>query len=869
MSGTLTPLLAQYRRIKERYRDTLLLFRVGDFYEMFYEDAAIGAKALGLTLTSRPHGPHNRVPLAGIPVRAVDSYVARLVEQGFRVAVCDQLESPAPGKPVVDRDVVEVITPGTLTASDLLDARRNNFLCALSPAGDRWGCAFADVSTGEFFVAEFAGTELADELGRIGPRELLLPQETAPPPGLDPVAITHLDPYYFTQDYAFEALARHFGTASLDGFGVGELVEGICAAGAVFHYLEETQRAGLEHISRLAPWLPSGLMMIDRATRRNLELVERIHTDERKSGPEATLLGVLDRTVTPAGARLLRRWLTAPLTTLEAITRRHDAVEELLSGSTQRLRDNLSRTGDLERLASRIALERASPRELVAAAAALRMTPAIREALQEARAALLVDIRAGIVDFPELIADISSTIADDPPASASDGSVIRPGASAELDELRSLASGGREWIARLQESERQRTGIPNLRVRYNSVFGYYIEVTKSFLARIPADYVRRQTVAGAERFVTPELKEYETRVLGAEERARALELELFSALRRRCAKAAGSIAALARLLAELDVLTALAEVARERGYVRPRLDDSCRLEIIGGRHPVVEAMLTDDFIANDTNLDPDQTQIVLITGPNMAGKSTYLRQVALIAIMAQAGSFVPARQARIGIIDKVFTRIGASDDLARGVSTFLAEMTETANILNNATDRSLVILDEVGRGTAAADGLAIAWAVVEYLHGAITGGRTPRPKTLFATHYHELCTIATELPRIANYCFTVHEHGDRVVFLRRLRPGIADKSYGITVARLAGLPRPVVERARAVLATLGTDRRAPAVPPNPQSELPLPLAADRPSTHPVVERLRELRLEELTPLEALNLLAKLQAEVQQPDSDRR
>lgn len=881
MTEKLTPLLAQYRRIKERHKDTLLLFRVGDFYEMFYEDAAVGAQALGLTLTSRPHGPDNRVPLAGVPARAVDTYVARLVNQGFRVALCDQLEAPAANKPVVRRDVVEVITPGTLTSVSLLEPKRDNFLCALSPAGDRCGVAFADVSTGEFLVAEFAADALAEEVQRIDPRELLLPAGAAAPE-LDAgrLSVTRLDDYYFTQDYAFDKLSHHFGVAGLDGFGIGELTEGVCAAGAILHYLEETQRARLGHLRRPAPYVSASFMLVDRATRRNLELAERIHPDERAGPLHGTLLGVLDRTVTPAGSRLLRRWLLAPSVDVGTITARHDAVAELLAGT---LGDGVAAAlrpiGDLERLASRIALERASPREVAAVAAWLAAVPGVKSALEPSGCSLLAETRDGIEDFSALVADITATLVDDPPAAWTEGGIVRPGASPELDELRALAAGAREYIARLQEDERVRTGIPNLKVRFNSVFGYYIEVTKSYLAQVPKNYLRKQTVVNGERYITPELKDYETRVLNAEDRIKALEGELFTALRRRVGEHAGRIIRLAGILARLDALAALGRVARENRYVRPAIDDSLCLEITRGRHPVVETLLDGEFIANDTALDPAATQVMIITGPNMAGKSTYLRQVALMAIMAQAGSFVPADSARVGVIDKVFTRIGASDDLARGVSTFMAEMTETANILNNATDRSLVILDEVGRGTATGDGLAIAWAAVEHLHGGEAAVESPtpnaqrptsddpdsaicnhraRPKTLFATHYHELAEITRTLAHAANFSFSVRETRDTVLFLRKLRPGPADHSYGIAVAKLAGLPPSVIRRARQVLADFerceadGVLRLSDVTPPD------LALAADRDPQDPVLAELRDIDLDKLSPLAALNLLARLQ-----------
>ena len=951
MSEKLTPLLAQYRKIKERHKDTLLLFRVGDFYEMFYEDAGIGAKALNLTLTSRPHGPDNRIPLAGVPAKALDTYVGRLVAQGFKVAVCDQLELPDARKPVVRRDVVEVITPGTITNPNLLEARRNNFLLALSPAGDRYGIAFADVSTGEFSVAEIPSSSLAEEIQKLDPAEVLLPQTWASESAtrsLDPSlprslsAATRLDDYYFTQDYAFDKLSTHFGVANLDGFGIGAMTEGICAAGAILHYLEETQRTALSHIRKISPYQSGDFLLIDRISRRNLELVERLSSEDQRPTSEGTLLSVLDRTRSPAGTRLLRRWVLAPLLNVEAIHARQDAVEELSHAGSplEEIESLLAKLGDLERISSRIALERANARDLVALRTWLSIAPLVKQAIAKGHSSIVNRIHDGIEDFSAVTTDIAKTLVDDPPMAVTEGGMVRPGANAELDELRSLASDTKGYIARLQETERERTGIPNLRVRFNSVFGYYIEVTKSYLGQVPKNYLRKQTVLNAERFITPELKDHEARVLNAEDRIKQLELELLVALRKRVAAETGRVLLLSGLLAELDAISSLARVARDSGYVRPVVDDSTVLEIEGGRHPVVEKLLAHQFIANDARLSAnderqppnaeigspelavhssalgvrtsDFPQIVILTGPNMAGKSTYLRQVALIAIMAQVGSFVPAAQARVGVIDKVFTRIGASDDLSRGVSTFLAEMTETANILNNATTRSLVILDEIGRGTATSDGIAIAWATVEYLHGGLqtmqkseirnqrsessdvlhsglcilnSGLSAPRPKTLFATHYHELTDITQLLPRCANFSFTVKEQRGQVLFMRKLKPGPADKSYGIAVARLAGLPPVVIERAKQVQAdfekgeALSIGQLAPGGDMTQSSSIGivsqadnLALAADKPheespvpgpqslAPNPeslVLSDLKAADVERLSPLQAFDLLLRL------------
>ncbi|MBM3313207.1 DNA mismatch repair protein MutS, partial [candidate division WOR-3 bacterium] len=824
--------------------------------------------------------------------KALDTYVGRLVALGFKVAVCEQLEPPDAHKPVVARAVVEVITPGTVTNPSLLETRRNNYLLAISPAADRCGIAFADVSTGEFSVGEVAGESLAEEMQKLDPAEVLAPESWQPDSQLlRRAGLTRVDEYYFTQDYAFDKLSAHLGVANLDGFGIGALTEGICAAGAVLHYLEETQKTSLRHLRRIAPYQTADFLLIDRLSRRNLELVERMSSEQQRLTAEGTLLSVLDRTRTPAGTRLLRRWLLAPLLDVESIRARQDAVEELSRPESPLtdLESLLERVGDIGRISSRVALERANARDLVALRTWLEVAPKVKQALGPCGCALLTGIREGIEDFSALTKDVADTLVDDPPLALNEGGMIRPGRSPELDELRTLAADTKGFIARLQEAERERTGIPNLRIRFNSVFGYYIEVTKSYLGQAPRNYLRKQTVLNAERFITPELKEHETRVLNAEERMKQIEFDLFVALRKRVGSEPGRLLGLSALLAELDVFCSLARVAREPGYTRPVVDDSAVLEIAGGRHPVVERLLAHQFVANDTQLGArvesrtpsaeaqnaksevrgstpgvrgsEFPQIVILTGPNMAGKSTYLRQVALMVIMAQVGSFVPAERARVGVVDKLFTRIGASDDLSRGVSTFLAEMTETANILNNATSRSLVILDEIGRGTATSDGIAIAWATVEYLHGTAELGagerpaRQVRPKTLFATHYHELTDIVRFLPRCANFGFTVREQGGQVLFLRKLKPGPADKSYGIAVARLAGLPLEVIERAKQVILGFERGEEVSMDRLSPEREL---MAADRPSENPVLAELRAADLENLSPLQAFDLLRRLQ-----------
>lgn len=853
MAEKLTPLLSQYHRIKERYPETILLFRVGDFYEMFYQDAEIGARALNLTLTSRPHGPNHRVPLAGIPAKSLDTYVARLVEQGFKVAVCEQLEPPNRGKPVVARDVVEVITPGTLVRDAFLNEQRNNYLMALSPGGVL-GIAFTDLSTGEFYIAEINPSALAEEITRISPSELLLPQnwERELPAYLPVKKITRLDDYYFTPEFAFEKLTSHFGVANLAGFGVDHLTEGICAAGAILEYLEQTQCTTLPHLQRLTQYHNTDFLLIDRISRRNLELLEKIHPQNGADRETGTLFWLLNRTRTPAGARLLRRWLLAPLLSVEKINERLDAVAELSTPGSplEPLQQISGKIGDLERVTSRIALDRATPRDLLALRSWLSIIPEIKLLLKNTTATILKHSSDAIPEFTPLVNELERALGDSPPTTITEGGIFRPGYHEELDRLRKLTQHAKEFLAQLQESERTRTGIPNLRIGYNSVFGYYIEVTKSYLRLVPNEYLRKQTVAGGERFITPQLKEWETKITTAEDRIKTLEYELFIDLRNRIKPECNKIIELSTALATIDVLAAFARLAREKNYCRPIVDTSTTIEIKSGRHPVVEASTNEPFIPNNTYLDTTDHQILIITGPNMAGKSTYLRQVALIVIMAQIGSYVPARAARIGVVDKIFTRIGASDDLARGVSTFLAEMNETANILNNATSRSLVILDEVGRGTATEDGVAIAWATVEYLHG----NEQFCPRTLFATHYHELTRITDHLPRTKNYSFLIREKGDEVIFLRKLHPGPADKSYGIAVAKLAGLPEPVIRRARELLfhftrnEQINLTQLRTAIENRPISNLPL--------SHPVLNRLRDLNINELSPLEALNLLAE-------------
>jgi DNA mismatch repair protein MutS len=858
--------MQQYREIKSRHQDAILFFRMGDFYEMFYEDAEVASRLLGLTLTSRNNGGAAEVPLAGVPVKAVSEYLRRLVQQGLRVAICEQVEDPALAKGIVRREVVETITPGAAFADDLLDGARNNYLCAVTLAGGRAGVAAADVSTGELRLCVVPRTELEPLLARLAPRELLTPRGAADIPNGSGALVTEREGWEFDVAMARDDLARHFGVHSLDGLGLGAGDDdAIAAAGALLRYLRELQPSGVPHLARPIVERPGTTMPLDEMTRRNLELVESL----RGGSTAGTLLDVLDRTRTPMGARLLRQWILAPLVDGGAIESRLDAVSALASDAIARarLRDALEGVRDVERLAAKAAAGRATPRDLGALGASLGRLPAIDAAFRP----LAVDGAgnalgriAGEWDrCADMAGDIAGMLVERPPLMLGDEDAIRVGVDALLDELRSLRDGGRDSIARIQEEERGRTGITSLKVGYNKVFGYYLEITNANKHLVPTDYQRRQTLTGAERYVTPALKEHEEKVLGAAEKIEARERELLDALRRRIAAQIARLQCAARLVAELDVLASLAEVAEREGYVRPEIGEEFDLEIRAGRHPVVERMMPrDKFIPNDVTLTHD-ARLVILTGPNMAGKSTILRQVGLIVLMAQMGAFVPAARARIGLADRVFTRVGASDNLVRGQSTFMVEMAETSAILHLATARSLVLLDEIGRGTSTYDGVAIAWAVSEHLHDVI-GCRA-----IFATHYHELVQLADELVAVRNYNVGVREVGGQVLFLHRLQPGGADRSYGIEVGRLAGIPEGVLARAREVLHLLEKEQLVPALSRNGGGrDAPgvrrgsRPLANDDQLglfavSNPVVDRLAAVDVNALTPLQALQLLAEL------------
>ena len=866
-----TPLMQQYREIKARHQSAILFFRMGDFYEMFYEDAETAARVLGLTLTARNNGGAAEVPLAGIPVKAGPEYLRRLVQQGYRVAICEQVEDPRAAKGIVRREVVETVSPGVAFADDLLDGARNNFVVAIAAAPGGIGVAAADVSTGELRLCTTTVAELDAVLARLAPREVLVARGSATPPRgpvLDGALVTEREAWEFDEVMARDELARQFAVRGLDGLGI-ETEDGaaIGAAGALLRYLKEMQPAGVPHLARPTVERTGDVMPLDEMTRRNLELVDSL----RGADAEGTLLAVLDRTTTPMGARLLRQWLLAPLVNRAAIDARLDAVGALLTDASARgaLRDALDGVRDVERLGGKAAAGRATPRELAALGVSLARLPDVKRATDRlSGAGALGRLMQQWDDCAELAMAVTRTLVERPPLQLGDDATIATGVDTELDELRALRDGSKDAIAAIQAEERARTGIPSLKVGFNKVFGYFIEVTNANRELVPADYQRRQTLSGAERYVTPALKEYEEKVLTAAERIEACERRLFEALRAQVGGAIIRLQCVARIVAELDALAALADVAAREGYVRPTLTDAFDLDITGGRHPVVERMMPrDKFIPNDVQLTED-ARVVILTGPNMAGKSIILRQVGLIVLMAQAGSFVPASAATIGVCDRVFTRVGASDNLVRGQSTFMVEMAETSAILHTATRRSLVLLDEIGRGTSTYDGVSIAWAVSEHLHER-TGC-----KTIFATHYHELVQLADELVAVRNYNVGVREVGDQILFLHRLQPGGADRSYGIEVGRLAGLPAPVIERARQVLALLEGEGATlvPAlasalagresassqrsVRPSRTADVDqLGLFAAPP--HAVVDALRGVDVNTLTPLAALQLVAEL------------
>ncbi|MEN3331233.1 MAG: mismatch repair protein MutS [Blastocatellia bacterium] len=879
-------MLKQYHEIKRAHPGTLLFFRLGDFYELFYDDAIIGSKEMEITLTARNRERGNPVPMCGVPYHAASGYIAKLVRKGYRVAICEQTEDAKKATKLVKREVVRIITPGTAIDSQLLDARDNSYLAAVFGTGTGMSAAFLDLSTGEFVVTQFTGdaawNRILEQLDCFAPREILFPKSLEPlfrnevrreavshvisdekdasaarfvVAGEQP-SLNALDEWDFAHDRAAELICNHFEVNSLDGFGLSGRDLAVTAAGAVLHYVRETQKDDVAHITGLSYFEPAEYLMLDAPTVRNLELVEALDGSRQR-----TLLGVLDETVTGMGSRLLKQWLLRPSMKLGELVARLDAVEELKNALIlrDRLRQELKQVADLERLMARISMGRATPRDLVALKNSADAIPGLKELLADATASLLEILAENLDELADLRDLIGASISDEPPANMNDGGTIRSGYNTQLDELREVATSSKSIIARIESRERARTGIATLKVRFNNVFGYFIEVSKSNIKNVPADYERRQTIANAERYTTPELKEYEAKVLGAEERIAEIEQELFAAIRQAVAIETKRVQGVAQGLAMLDILCSLAEVAARRNYCRPLLTESDELYIRGGRHPVIEST-GERFIPNDVFLNNSTDRLLIITGPNMGGKSVYLRQTALIAILAQIGSFVPAEEARVSVLDRIFTRVGASDSLARGRSTFMVEMTETANILNTATPRSLVLLDEVGRGTSTFDGLSLAWAIAEYMHD----NPQHAAKTLFATHYHEMTELAKLLPGVRNYQMAVKESEGTIVFLRRVVEGSASKSYGIEVGKLAGLPRAVTDRAREILSNLEANELDVMGKPKFARHLPSRKRAPQPSlfeaaNDAVLDEIRNLDVESLTAEEAIDALRRLKA----------
>lgn len=861
-----TPMMQQYLEIKSEYPDAILFFRLGDFYEMFMEDAVVAARVLNITLTSRNKGAAAEIPLCGVPFHSCQPYVAKLVQNGHKVAICEQVEDPKQAKGIVKRAVVRVVTPGLVVDTDTLDPRRNNYLMALLP--DKKGCygvACVDITTGEFRVTELLDPEsTAGEIISRDPAEVLVIEAESGDSLVDLLQgslqgrnVNRLPEWAAAEDRARQMLLESFPDSSMESFGCHDMPAAVRAAGMILYYLEETQKGSISHLQPLQTYHVRDHMVLDDFTRRNLELTETLHDGGRRG----SLLGVMDRTVTAMGARKLRHWMTHPLVDRQRIEERHVAIEELVRESLCRddLRRALDEVYDLERLNGRIAMATGNAKDLAALRISLEKLPQIIDLLAPLGSPMLTGLRESLDTLPDMAALISSSIVDDPPFVLREGGLIREGYHSELDELRSISREGKGWIARLEQEEKEKTGISNLKVRYNRVFGYYIEVTRSQLDRVPEDYQRKQTLANAERYITPTLKEYEEKVLGAEDRVVEIEYDLFQEVRRQVATQGQRIQATADKVAILDILLGLADLSHERNYCRPEMDESTDLLIEDGRHPVIETMnLGERFVANDVHMDTEERQILIITGPNMAGKSTFMRQVALLILMAQMGCLVPAKKARIGIVDRIFTRVGASDNLARGQSTFMVEMTEAANILNHATPRSLIVLDEIGRGTSTFDGVSIAWAVAEYLHD----NATVAAKTLFATHYHELTDLALTRERVQNYNVAVKEWDDQIIFLRRIVKGGASHSYGIQVARLAGLPADVISRAKEVLHNLesgeyvaGTPRLARSRQDRKTVVTPQLGLFEQPDS--VRAKLEETDVSILTPLEALNLLDEL------------
>ena len=872
----LTPMMKVYCETKEKYKDCILFYRLGDFYEMFFEDALIASKELEITLTGKDCGLEERAPMCGVPFHAVDGYLNKLVSKGYKVAICEQLEDPKQAKGLVKRDVIRVVTPGTNLDAQALDESRNNYLMCIVCMEDRYGLSVADISTGEYLVTELDGEKkLLDEINKFSPSEIIC-NHSFYVSGVDiedmkerlHISVFSLDSWYFDDALCARNLMEHFHVSSLSGLGLDAYSCGIIAAGALLQYLIETQKTSIANLTALTPYSISKYMVLDSSTRRNLELCETL----REKNKRGSLLWVLDKTKTAMGARLLRRYLEQPLIEKEEIMQRLDTVEELKDNAITReeLREYLNPVYDLERLISRISYQTANPRDLVAFKTSLSMLPHIKYIMKSLQSPLLVQLQEEMDELADLFALVDTAIVDEPPISIRDGGFIKEGYNEEVDRLRHAKTEGKSWLAKLEAEEREKTGIKTMKVKYNKVFGYYLEVTNSYKDMVPDYYTRKQTLTNAERYITPELKELEETILGSEDKLTALEYDLYVEVRGKIADEILRIQKTAHAIAGVDVFASLALVAERGNYVKPSINEKGVLDIKNGRHPVVEKMIPNDmFIANDTYLDNGKSRISIITGPNMAGKSTYMRQTALIVLMAQIGSFVPADAAKIGLVDRIFTRVGASDDLASGQSTFMVEMTEVANILRNATRNSLLILDEIGRGTSTFDGLSIAWAVVEY----ISNPKLLGAKTLFATHYHELTELEGKLPGVNNYCIAVKENGDDIVFLRKIIQGGADKSYGIQVAKLAGVPDVVIERAKALAEELtnaditvhvqggdaeGQKARKAKTQKYDQVDMDQMSLFDTVSDSDVLKELQELEVSTMTPLDALNTLYRLQ-----------
>ena len=876
MAG-LSPMMVHYMETKEQYKDCILFYRLGDFYEMFFDDALTASKELEITLTGKECGLEERAPMCGVPFHAVDSYISRLVQKGYKVAIAEQMEDPKLAKGLVKREVIRVVTPGTITSAQALDETKNNYLMGIVYIGEVFGLAAADISTGDFFVTEVGSErDLFDEINKFSPSEVVC-NEAFFMSGVDVedlknryhVVITALDSRFFSDDNCRRILKEHFKVNHLAGLGLGDYETGVVAAGAVLGYLYETQKSNLEHMATIVPYHVGQFMILDSSTRRNLELVETLREKQKRG----SLLWVLDKTKTAMGARLLRSFLEQPLIRKEEILRRQEGIQELNMSyiSREEIREYLNPVYDLERLVGRISYKTANPRDLISFKNSLKMLPFIKTTLQEFSSPLLREIESDLDPLTDLCDLIERSILDDPPVSLRDGGIIKDGFSEEGDKLRHAKTEGKSWLAELEVRERDKTGIKNLKIKYNKVFGYYFEVTNSFKNLVPEYFIRKQTLANAERYTTDELKNLEEIILGAEDKLVALEYDLFCQIRDSIAKEVVRIQKTAKAIAAVDVFASLSVVATRNNYVKPSINEKGIIQIRAGRHPVVEQMIPDSsFVANDTFLDNGKNRISIITGPNMAGKSTYMRQVALIALMAQIGSFVPAEEANMCICDRIFTRVGASDDLASGQSTFMVEMTEVANILRNATRNSLLILDEIGRGTSTFDGLSIAWAVVEHISNTKLLGA----KTLFATHYHELTELEGAINGVNNYCIAVKEQGDDIVFLRKIVKGGADKSYGIQVAKLAGVPDSVIARAKELVEELSSaditarakeiaaGSQVPpahkAVPKPDEVDMLQMSLFDTVKDDDIIRELGELELARMTPIDALNTLYRLQ-----------